>query len=136
MAVDDPLNGSQSYSSAFKLFGKMQALKDAKQLVHISHIEAGAIVPHEDLDLTLIPVGRTDLNFCQAPHPREFDRIGNEIDDYQFQHGTVSIADRKRADRPCNVPILRLLRDLRNDLADELLQIDRRLLGLGPPDPG
>ena len=33
MAVDDALNGGQSYSGAFELFRQMQTLKDAEQLV-------------------------------------------------------------------------------------------------------
>jgi len=41
--MDDALNSSQSYSGAFKLFSKMQALKYAEQLIYILHVEARAI---------------------------------------------------------------------------------------------
>src|ERR1700734_641252 len=50
MAVDDALNGGQSNPGAFKLFRQMQALKNAEQLVHISHVKACAVVTYEDFD--------------------------------------------------------------------------------------
>src|SRR6202011_2898028 len=50
MAVDDALNGGQSYSGTFKLFRQMQTLKDAEQLVYVLHVKAGAVVAHEHLD--------------------------------------------------------------------------------------
>ena len=43
MAVDDALNGGQSYSGAFKLFRQMQTLKDAEQLVYVLHVKASAV---------------------------------------------------------------------------------------------
>ena len=49
MAMGDALNGGKSNSGAFKLFGKMQTLKDAKQLVCVLHVEAGAVVSDEHL---------------------------------------------------------------------------------------
>jgi hypothetical protein len=49
VAMDDALNGGKSNSGAFKLFGKMQTLKDAKQLVCVPHVEAGAVVSDEHL---------------------------------------------------------------------------------------
>src|ERR1700692_4711217 len=136
MAVNDALNGSQSYSGAFKLFGQMQALKDAEQLVCVLHVEAGAVVPHEHLDFFFIAVHTANLDFGRPSHAREFHRVGHEVDNDQSQHGTVSVTDRKRADLPSNIPALRVLPDFRDDLLDELLQVHLRLSGLGPPDPG
>ena len=52
MPVDNTLNGGQSYSGAFKLFGQMQTLKDAEQLVCVLHVKASAVVPDEHLDFS------------------------------------------------------------------------------------
>ena len=136
MTVDDSLNGGQSYSGAFELFRQMQTLKDAEQLVYVLHVEAGAVVPHEHLDFFFIAVGAADLDFGRRAHAREFDRVGNKVDDDQPQHRTVALTDGKRADLPDDVPTLRVLPDFRDDLLDELLQVHLRLSGLGPPDPG
>src|ERR1700693_670874 len=136
MAVDDALNGGQSYSGAFKLFGQMQTLKDAEKLVYILHVKPGAVVPDEHLDFFFIAVHTANLDFGRPSHACEFDDIGNKVDNDQPQHGTVSVTDRKRADLPRNVPTLRVLSDFRDDLLDELLQVHLRLFGLGPPDPG
>src|SRR5258708_5068067 len=136
MAVDDTLNGGQSYSGALKLFGQMQALKDAEQLVHVLHVKAGAVVPHEHLDFFFIAVDTANLDFGRPSHACEFDRVGNEVDDDQPQHGTVSVADRKRADLPGDVPALGVLPDFRDGLLGKLRQVHLRLSGLGPPDPG
>jgi hypothetical protein len=132
MAVDDALNGGQSYSGAFKLFRQMQTLKDAEQLVYVLHVKASAVVPHEHLDFFFIAVDTANLDFGRPSHACEFGRVGNKVDNDQPQHGTVSVTDRKRADLPSNVPTLRVLPDFRDDLLDELLQVHRRLFGFGP----
>src|ERR1700730_16307858 len=134
MAVNDSLNGGQSYSGALKLFSQMQTLKDAEQLVYVLHVKAGAIVPHEHLDF-FIAVHTANLDFGRLSHACEFDRVGNKVDNDQPQHGPISVADRKRADLPGNVSPLRVLPDFRDHLLDELLQFDLRRSGLGPADP-
>ena len=68
MAVDDALNGGQSYSGAFKLFRQMQTLKDAEQLVYVLHVKASAVVPHEHLDFFFIAVHTADLDFGRRSH--------------------------------------------------------------------
>ena len=99
MAMDDALNGSQSYSIAFKLLSKMQTLKHAEQLVCILHVKAGAVVSHEHLYFIPISVHAADLDFGPSSQAREFDRIGNKVDNNQLQHGT-SRRDRPEARRP------------------------------------
>src|SRR5579871_3680823 len=46
VALDDALHRGQPDTCAFKLFLGMQPLKRGKQLVHIGHVEAHAVVPH------------------------------------------------------------------------------------------
>ena len=136
MAMDDALNGGQPYTGAFKLFRQMQALKNAEQLVAILHVKPGAVVFHEYFDVRYITVRTADLDFGRISHACEFDRVGHKVDDDQPQHRTVSITNRNRADLPHDVPPLRVLREFRNHVPDEPVQINLRLLGLGPPDPG
>jgi hypothetical protein len=83
MAVDDPPNGRESYSSAFKLFREMQALKHPEQFIDILHVEAGAVIPHEHLDF-IFPIGTANLDFGRGSHAREFDRVGEKVADHQL----------------------------------------------------
>src|SRR6201995_2975444 len=103
MAVDDALNGSQSYSGAFKLFGKMQTLKDAEQLVCILHVEDCAVVSHEHLDFILVSVQAANLDFAPCSDACEFDCIGNKIDRGQLQHVTGSVTDRQLLKAPRHI---------------------------------
>ena len=82
MAVDDPPNSRESYSSAFKLFREMQTLKHAEQFIHVLHVEAGAIIPHEHLDF-IFPIGTANLDFGLGAHARELDRVGEKVADHQ-----------------------------------------------------
>ena len=49
MPVDDALNGSQSYASAFKFFRQVETLKHTEQFIYILHVETRAVVPDEHL---------------------------------------------------------------------------------------
>ncbi|WFU39113.1 hypothetical protein QA640_32705 [Bradyrhizobium sp. CB82] len=77
MSVDDALNGGEPYSSAFKLFRQVQALKHTKELVHIPHIKAGAVISHEQLCLISLSLGTADLDLGPRSHSCELNRIGN-----------------------------------------------------------
>jgi membrane peptidoglycan carboxypeptidase len=47
MAADDPLHGRETHAGSVEFGGRMQPLKWRKQFVHIRHVEASAVVPHE-----------------------------------------------------------------------------------------
>ena len=47
MAVDQTCNHRQADTSAFELGGRVQTLKNAKQLVNVGHVEPGPIIAHE-----------------------------------------------------------------------------------------
>ena len=130
MPVDDALDGRQPNAGALKLFRPMQTLKYAKQLVDVLHLKARAVIGDEYLDLIVLPGGTANLDFGLRPCPGEFDRIGQQVREDQFQHGTVPVTDRQRSYRPGDVPILRVLAELRDDLAGELVQVDGRLPSL------
>jgi hypothetical protein len=51
--MNDPLNNSENYARPFVLVGAMQTLKNAEDLVSITHIEPGPVIPYE-IDVFLI----------------------------------------------------------------------------------
>src|ERR1700756_566314 len=61
MPVDDALYSGQPYPGAFEFFRPVQALKHAKKLIDVLHLESRAVVPHEHLDLIVLDGRRADL---------------------------------------------------------------------------
>src|ERR1700733_14140995 len=112
----------------------MQTLENAKQLVHMLHVESGAIIPDEDFDLILFFLPAAYLDFCPLSRPRELNGIGKQVHKNYPEHSAVSATDRKRADLPRNVASVRIFPKLRNDSGDQLLQVDGYFDGLGTPD--
>jgi hypothetical protein len=120
MAADDALNGGQSYSGAFKLFGQMETLKDAEKLV--------CVLMSKPAPLSLTNTSTSCLSGSTQPISISARvrmlvnlTVGNKVDNDQSQHGTVSVTYRKRVDLPSNVPTLRVLPDFCDDLLDELI---------------
>jgi len=77
------LNRSQSNAGAFKCIRIVQALKHSKQFIHVLHIKAHSIVPNEYYQPVFASVGAPDLDFRLRACAREFNRIGNKVDQYQ-----------------------------------------------------
>ena len=44
MPMDDALDDGQPHAGAFVLLGAVQALKDAKEFIGVSHVESDAVV--------------------------------------------------------------------------------------------
>src|ERR1039458_6296059 len=47
VTLDDALDDGQAHAAAFKLIGRMQALKDAEEFVGVRHLKTGTVVPDE-----------------------------------------------------------------------------------------
>jgi len=77
------LRRSQSNAGAFKCIRIVQALKHSKQFIHVLHIKAHPIVPNEYYQVIAVSVGAADLDFGLRARAREFNRIGNKVDQYQ-----------------------------------------------------
>src|SRR5271155_3806783 len=114
----------------------MQTLENAKQLVHMLHVETSTIVPDEYFYLIIFLLTLAYLDLGPRSLSRELNGIGKQVHKDQPQHGAVSVTDRKRSDLPNNVPSASVLRELRDNLSDKLLQIHGGFFGLGSPDPG
>jgi hypothetical protein len=80
--MDDALYRCQSNASAFKCGRLVKTLKHSKQLIHVLHIKAHPIVPNEYYQVIAISVGAADLDFGLRARAREFNRIGNKVDQY------------------------------------------------------
>jgi hypothetical protein len=97
----------------------MQTLENAKQLVHMPHVETRTIVPYEYFYLIIFLLTAAYLDLGPRPLSRELNGIGKQIHKNYPQHGAISVTHRKRADLPGNVPSARVLRELRDDLGDK-----------------
>ena len=104
VAMNDPLNGRKPNSRAFELFGAMQTLEDAEQLMRILHIEPRPIVPDIDFDLVLAPVDAANLDLGVCAIACEFHSIGNKICDDELQHGAVAVTNRQGTGLPYDLP--------------------------------
>ncbi len=133
MAMNNSLNGRQPYSRSLKLVGMMQALKHAKQFVGILHIKPCSIIPDKDDHFVEVFIGAPYGNFGPLPLPSELDRIGNEIDEDEPQHGTVSITRRKGVDFPRDIAAAGILPCFAEDLLHKLIEIHGRPSGFSPP---
>jgi hypothetical protein len=52
--LDNALNCGKSNASSLKIFGPVETLEDAEQLVRVPFVEARAIISHEDRRRTLL----------------------------------------------------------------------------------
>src|SRR5262249_11863644 len=62
VAMDDPLHGGKADSSAFESVGPVETLEDPEELVHVSHVEADAVVPDEQRHRLILLVQAPDLD--------------------------------------------------------------------------
>jgi hypothetical protein len=79
----DALNRCQSNACAFKFFRLVQALKHAKQFIHVLHIKTYSIVPNEYHQVLCVSVDAPDLDFGLRARARKFNRIGKKVDQYK-----------------------------------------------------
>lgn len=78
MTMDDAPHICQADAGALEFMGVMQTLKDAKQLVHVAHIKANAIVTHKDNIFFCAAVG-ADVDARRITGSGIFYGVGNEI---------------------------------------------------------
>ena len=64
--MDNTLNGSQSYTSAFKLVSPVKTLEYAKEFIDILHLKTNAIVSNENDYLIFFSIGASYLNLRLA----------------------------------------------------------------------
>src|SRR5262245_936115 len=81
MPMNDALHVGQANAGAFKFTGPVQALKDAKQFVHVFHVESDAVVANMADDF--VGLGPApDFNPGPGARARVFDRVGEQVDEH------------------------------------------------------
>src|ERR1700722_11860113 len=78
----DALRGGEAYAHALELVSAVQALKYTEEFFRIAHIEAHAVVAHEDHDLVFRPLPGTDLDRRELARSRVLDRVRQQIDEH------------------------------------------------------
>src|SRR5262245_26250290 len=91
MPVDDPLYGRQADPCAFERVVHMEPLKNAKELVHISHVEADSVVANGDHEPTVRIIGTLDLDLGALARPCELDGVRDQVGKGEADHGTIAI---------------------------------------------
>src|SRR5437588_3531784 len=98
VARDDALDDREADAGAGKLVLPMQALKDAKQLVVVAHVEARAVVAHAVNQVCAAALAG-DLYPRRGLAAAVLQRVGQQVDpDLPEQRG-VAVRGGQRADR-------------------------------------
>src|ERR1700756_4025608 len=112
MAMHDALNRRQTDTRAFEGLLRVKPLEDAEQLVRIFHVEADAIVSNEQHYLMVFVFHASDLDLCLGTCARELWGFGDEVNQNEPQHGTISIPFGQRIELPNDFALVRILADL------------------------
>jgi len=108
VAVDDPLYDGKAHTGTLVVSGAVQTLKDAKELVDVTHVKADTVVFDEIgtftwvLAVDLVPVA--DLDQRYIPSAGILERIFEQVKKHLLEQGRVALARGKLADRYLHVP--------------------------------
>jgi hypothetical protein len=89
VTVNNPMDIGKTNTSAFEILLAVQALKDPKELVCVRHIETHTIVANKYNYFGFMLL-ETDLDLCDRSGAGELQRIGDQIHQYDAEHGSVS----------------------------------------------
>ena len=78
LSENDPLDNGQTHPGAFKFFGRVQALKNPKELVDVLLVKTDAVVLYVVSRLAGIGYG-SDFDDRGRLPTGEFDRIGEQV---------------------------------------------------------
>src|SRR5262249_5348033 len=134
VAMDNSLNGRQSYTGAFERLGLVKALKHPKQLIRVLHIKPDSVVSDEHDRLIVFSIDTSHLDLRVRPCARELDGIQQEIHQCDREHRTVGIYIGKCSKCPRNIAPYRLRRCFTYGVRHELFEAEERLSRFGTPD--
>src|SRR5713101_1822709 len=102
VTVDDTPDDGKAYTDSLVLFGTVEPLEHAEELVGVAHVETGAVVFHVvDVCVALLCLSpAADLDDGGVLIAREFDRVAEQIRQHLLQqrrvrHGGPELADDK-----------------------------------------
>src|SRR6267143_205557 len=121
--VHDALNRGQADADAGELVLAVQSLERAEELVHVGHVEPGAIVLNE-VGLLARFLADPEFDPGRLALPRELPRIPDQVLEHGTQESGISLGDGARGDhalhRTASVTVL----ELGHDLVREGAEID------------
>ena len=133
MAAQDAPHRGQADAGAGELGGAVQALEGAEQPAGEAHVEAGAVVAHEEgLALLRRVAGAAELDPRVLAARRVLPGIADQVVEHDAQQGRVAAGAQALGDLHLDLALGRLLAQLLDDLPGHRAQVDLdRLQRLG-----
>lgn len=124
MPGDDAPDIGQPDPGAFELAGAVEPLEHAKKLVHVLHVEAGAVITDKNNGLIRVVVGAADRNLGLIALTGVFDGIADQVDQHLPQHRRIALHRGQRPNRPRDIPAFRILPQVVQYVFGELVKVD------------
>src|ERR1700761_6280424 len=105
--MDNALHRRQTYTGTFESPGLVKTLKYTKQLVRILHIKTNPVVPHKHYHGSVL-LQRAYFDLRTRARTGKFDGVGDQVYQYQPQHGAVAERLWQGPDVPGNFSAIRL----------------------------
>src|ERR1043166_1713367 len=102
MFAKDSIHRSQTYSSTLKFLSPMEALKNAKQLVHIFHVETDTVVADEN-GSAAISLAFADFDDRFLARAGIFNSVGKQIGKFLFHQSRIALNDWELLNAPLDV---------------------------------
>lgn len=97
MAIDNPSHRGQADPGTRKLGRRVQPLESAEQLVHVCHVEAGAIVADE-VSRTSVLMRNAEFDPCLRFINGELPCVAEQILEHHPEQARIAVADDAFAD--------------------------------------
>jgi hypothetical protein len=104
VSLNDTPDSSEPYASTFELLRVVQPLKDTKELVRVSFVEAHAVIPNEEDRLPFALYAADDFDHRPLANARVFEGVGEQILHDQPQHERVATDLGQLPDLPDDLP--------------------------------
>src|SRR5207245_4813676 len=126
MAMNDALDIRQTDAGALKLARAVEPLEHSEKLIHVLHVEAGAVIANEDHDLLFIGVAGGAADFDPGFFARAdvFHSVGYQIHQHLPQHGRIAAHSAQHADYPGEAPPQSVVCHIAQDTLDDLIEIN------------
>ena len=90
--LDDACHGGQANAGAGEFRRTVQAAEGPEQELGIGHVEAGAVVPHEELLLAIHGAG-AEFDAGPSRSPGEFPGVPEQVGPVSYTHLTLPTSD-------------------------------------------
>src|SRR5258706_1435833 len=130
VALDDTRDRREADPRSLELVGAVQPLEGAEELVRVRHLEAGAVVPHEEVGR--VPVGAAELDPRRAVLARELPGIPEQVLEDHAQEARVSGRPQSLRDHDLHVAAAAAHPELLGNRPSDPRQVDVLPLQLAP----